>query len=151
MYPGSPLAIVIINGGNTLAITTSETICYAILPSVAYRWRFPVRSIVPMDDGHYVLRCSPARPPVRSHLWPRIHEHIFFLSFERINSIRVASGNFDSCISCKRLVPSRLHELHESKFAFVTRIKFIRSKLSNFYAHVSGVTDGALPRISISQ
>ena len=40
----------------------------------------------------------------------------------------------------KRLVPSRLHELHESKFPFVTRVEFIRSKLSNFYAHVSGVT-----------
>ena len=26
------------------------------------------------------------------------------------------NGNFDSCNSCKRLVPSRLHELHESKF-----------------------------------
>ena len=36
---------------------------------------------------------------------------------------------------------SRLHQLHESKFLFVSRIKFIRSKLSNFSAHVSGVTD----------
>ena len=41
---------------------------------------------------------------------------------------------------CKRLVPSRLHELHESKFPFVSRIEFIRSKLSNFSAHVYGVT-----------
>ena len=47
---------------------------------------------------------------------------------------------FDSCNSCKRLVPSRLHELQESKFPFVSRIAFIRSKLSNFSAHVSGVT-----------
>ena len=31
--------------------------------------------------------------------------------------------------------------MHESKFPFVSRIKFIRSKLSNFPAHVSGVTD----------
>ena len=31
---------------------------------------------------------------------------------------------------------SRLHELHESKFPFVSRIEFIRSKLSNFSAHV---------------
>ena len=30
--------------------------------------------------------------------------------------------------------------LHESKFPFVSRIEFIRSKLSNFSAHVSGVT-----------
>ena len=61
-----------------------------------------------------------------------------FESFERINSIRETNGNFDSCNSCKRLVPSRLHELHESKFPFVSRIEFIRSKLSNFSAHVYG-------------
>ena len=60
--------------------------------------------------------------------------------FRRINSIRETNGNFDSCNSCKRLVPSRLHELHESKFPFVSRIEFIRSKLSNFSAHVYGVT-----------
>ena len=59
-----------------------------------------------------------------------------FESFERINSIRETNGNFDSCNSCKRLVPSRLHELHESKFPFVSRIEFIRSKLSIFSAHV---------------
>ena len=35
-----------------------------------------------------------------------------------------------------------LHELHESKYLFVSRIEFIRSKLSNFSAHVSGVADG---------
>ena len=40
---------------------------------------------------------------------------------------------------CKRLGTSRLHELHESKFTFVSRIEFIRSKLSNFSAHVYGV------------
>ena len=31
------------------------------------------------------------------------------------------------------------HELHESKLPFVYRIEFIRSKLSNFSAHVSGI------------
>ena len=36
------------------------------------------------------------------------------------------------------LVASRLHELLESKFPFVSRIEFICSKLANFYAHVSG-------------
>ena len=64
-----------------------------------------------------------------------------FESFERINSIRETNGNFDSCSSCKRLVPSRLHELHESTFPFVSRIEFIRSKLSNFSAPVYGVFD----------
>ena len=55
--------------------------------------------------------------------------------------MRETNGNFDSCNSCKRLVPSRLHVLHESEFPFVSRIEFIRSKLSNFSAHVSGVID----------
>ena len=32
-----------------------------------------------------------------------------------------------------------LHELHESKFPLVSHIEFIRSKLSNYYAHVPGV------------
>ena len=36
-------------------------------------------------------------------------------------------------------IHGRLHELHASKFPFVSRIEFIRSKLSNFSAHVSGV------------
>ena len=35
---------------------------------------------------------------------------------------------------------SHLHELHESKFPFVSHIEFICSKLSNFAAHVSGIT-----------
>ena len=72
-------------------------------------------------------------------------------SFERINSIREANGNFDpynSCKrqgtrrlhECKRLVSCRLQELHGSKFPFVSRIKFFRSKLSNFSAHVSEVS-----------
>ena len=59
--------------------------------------------------------------------------------------MRETNGNFDSCNSCKRLVPSRLHELHESKFPFVSRTEFIRSKLSNFSAHVYGVS-GTAPR-----
>ena len=70
--------------------------------------------------------------------------------------MRVTNGNFDSCM--------HLHELHESKIPFATRIEFFRSKLSlfvswgfrtrqqrghfapicsklsNFSAHVSGVT-----------
>ena len=53
---------------------------------------------------------------------------------------------FDSCKSCKRLGTSRLHELHESNLPFVSRIEFIRSKLSNFSAHVSGVTGLTLRR-----
>ena len=45
----------------------------------------------------------------------------------------------------KRLVSSRLHELHESKFPFVSRIEFIRSKLSNFSADVYGVSTADTP------
>ena len=73
--------------------------------------------------------------PVTTFTWAEKFE-----SFERINSIRETNGNFYSCNSCKRLVPSRLHELHESKFPFVSRIEFIRSKLSNFSAHVNVVS-----------
>ena len=62
-----------------------------------------------------------------------------FKSFERINSILEINGSFHSCNSCKRLGTSRLHELHESKIPFVSRIEFIRSKLSNYFPHVSGV------------
>ena len=38
----------------------------------------------------------------------------------------------------------RLHELHELKFPFITHLEFIRKKLSNFSAHVSGVSVVAL-------
>ena len=41
------------------------------------------------------------------------------------------------------MVFSRLHELRESKFAFVSRIEFIRSKLSNFSPHVPGSVGAA--------
>ena len=50
--------------------------------------------------------------------------------------------NLDSCDSCKRLGNCRFHELHRSKFPFVSRIEFIRSKLSKFSAHVPGVCGG---------
>ena len=62
------------------------------------------------------------------------------VSLKQINSIRKTNGNFDSRNSCKRLGTSRLHELHESKLPFDSRIEHIRSKLSNFSAHVSGAT-----------
>ena len=51
------------------------------------------------------------------------------------------NGNFDSSNSCKRLGTSRLYELLESKFSFVSRIEFIRSKLSKFSDHVCGVAE----------
>ena len=34
--------------------------------------------------------------------------------------MRETNGNFYSCNSCKRLGTSRFHELHESKFPFVS-------------------------------
>ena len=49
----------------------------------------------------------------------------------------------NSCNSCKQLIPSRLHELHESKLPFVSCIEFIRPKLSTFSVHVSGVSVAA--------
>ena len=62
-------------------------------------------------------------------------------SFEQINLIRETNGNFHSCNSCKRLGL-------ETKFLFVSRIEFIRLKLSRFSAYVSWVTDikGAVGR-----
>ena len=59
--------------------------------------------------------------------------------------MRLTNANFDPCNSCKRLVARRLHGLQESKFAFVTSIEIIRSKPSNFSAHVSGDGDGRQP------
>ena len=53
--------------------------------------------------------------------------------------MRETNENLDPYNSSKRLVPIRLRELHELKFSFVLRVEFIRSKLSNFSAHVSGV------------
>ena len=57
---------------------------------------------------------------------------------ERKNTMRETNRSFDSCNSCKRLVSSRLHESHEPKFPFVSRIEFIRSNLSNLSAPVCG-------------
>ena len=59
-------------------------------------------------------------------------------SFERINSIRETNRHFDSCYSCKRLVQPFTWLLHESKLPFVSCTEFIRSKLSNLSALVSG-------------
>ena len=74
----------------------------------------------------------------------RIHEQKNPKSFGQINSIHVINGNFDSCNSCKRLGTSRLHDLHESKFPFITRIEFISTKFSIFSAHVSEVSRTAV-------
>ena len=65
--------------------------------------------------------------------------------------MRETNGNFDSCNSCRRLATSRLHELHESKFPFVSLTEFTRSKLSNLSAHVSGVTDMAQLRRHVAR
>ena len=52
-----------------------------------------------------------------------------------------------SYMTVYRLVPSRLHELHESKFSFASRIELNRSKLSIFLlmylGSLSGITDAA--------
>ena len=63
----------------------------------------------------------------------------------RLHECGIRFRNFESCNlnvnGWKRLVPSRLYKLHDSKFPFVSRIEFIRSKHFNFSAHVSGVAD----------
>ena len=63
--------------------------------------------------------------------------------------MRGTNENLESYNSSKRLVPIRLRELHESKFSFVLRIEFIRSKISNFSAHVSGVSIGCPSSVSV--
>ena len=91
------------------------------------------------------IRSGGGRPPplgvfsAIEELRPRIHEQKKLECFERINSMRETNGSFYSCKSCKRLGASRFQELHESKLPFVSRIEFIRLKLSKFSVHVSGV------------
>ena len=74
---------------------------------------------------------KPSRLPAAATLYTWAEN---FESFERINSIRETNGNHVNGWGT-----SRLHELYESKFPFVSGIEFIRSKLSNFPAHVYGV------------
>ena len=90
--------------------------------------------------GRQFVPRYPSSPSVTPDTWAEKFE-----SLERINSMRETNKSFDACNSCKWLVPSRLHELHESKLLFVSRIEFIRSKLSNFSAHVSGVGGASSP------
>ena len=66
-----------------------------------------------------------------------------FEILERINPIRETNGSFDSVTHVNGWT-SRLHELHELKLPFVSRIEFNRSKISNFSAHVSGITGGPM-------
>ena len=107
----------------------------------------PVQINARFVSDHWPVKCvqSYISPLPRTSLTPYTWAEKFE-SFERINSIRETNGNFDSCNSCKRLVPSSLHELHESKFLFVSRFEFIRLKLSIFSAHVYLV---AIPNVSV--
>ena len=50
-------------------------------------------------------------------------------SLERINSLREINLTYGSGNSCKLLVPSRLHELHESKRPLASLTEFINLKL----------------------
>ena len=82
---------------------------------------------------------------------PRIHEQNNFESFERINSIRVTNGNFDSCNSCRRLGIAVYMSCMSQNF----RLLYVSNlSVSNFSAHVSGVTaspPGRLPCISLGR
>ena len=60
-----------------------------------------------------------------------------FESLERMNSICETNGKF----VLTYVTHVNGQGLHESKLPFVSRIAFIRSKLSNFSAQVSGVSD----------
>ena len=157
MSPGSPFRL----GDDHTVRRRRYTIYHGLLGQPERRWCLADRSL----SHHSVTGCLAVTPPVLPSPGDGLGEGgkppavdcgrgVFsgtlspytwaekFESFERINSIRETNGNFDSCNSCKRLGTSRLHELHESKLPFVSRIEFIRSKLSNFSAHVYGVAIG---------
>ena len=72
-------------------------------------------------------RCTARRPRIHEQRNPKV-------SSGEIRYVK-QTENFDLCNSCKRLG----NELHESKILFVSRIEFIRSKLSIFSPHVSVV------------
>ena len=69
----------------------------------------------PADGAPLNGRPAPTRTDDRRQD-PRIHEQKNIKCLERINSVCETNRSFDSCHSCKRLVPSCLHELHESDF-----------------------------------
>ena len=54
--------------------------------------------------------------------------------------MREPNGSFDSCNSCKRL-PSRLHELHESRLPFVSGIELVRCNIYFFCSCIRGRWD----------
>ena len=65
-----------------------------------------------------------------------------FESSERINSIRETNGICDSCyLNVNGWEPADYMSSMTRYLLFVSRIEFIRSKLSNFAAHVSVATD----------
>ena len=59
-------------------------------------------------------------------------------SLEWINSIRETNGSFDSCNPTVSRQMKNVNHERESNLPFVSRIEFIRFKLTNFSAHVSG-------------
>ena len=88
-------------------------------------------SLISTEDTAKKCQQFPSGETAGEHR-PRIHKQKKIESFKRINSIRETNGNFDSCNTGKRLRTSRLHELHESKFPFVSRTELSHWKLSIF-------------------
>ena len=112
----------------------------------------PVKQVAAVACGYRRLQISTrhqiARPAgCTKTLWCRVVIHTVCMSKWKRN-FRTDKFNgrdkrkFFWCNWSNRLGTSRLHELHESKhFRLVSRIEFIRSKLSNFYLLMwSGVT-----------
>ena len=99
----------------------------SVRPRPAQRVDDPTSHRPAQESGPRDPPRNPAQAKTDTRQRPRIHEQNNWKVFERINSMRETNRNFDSCNS---RIPSRLHELHESKLLFVSRIKFIRSKFS---------------------
>ena len=97
--------------------------------------RPPVPVIVPTPVLGGVSRQQRVASVIHRSVSARLLGHAYtpdtgadkFQSLERINSVRETNRSLDSCNSCKRLGTSPV-----SKFPFVSRIEFIRSKLSIF-------------------
>ena len=140
-------AVFFLSASHVTTVTDAPLVCPAAAPHRSLHCGEPCHLLTCFCDplrlsaaarGHQLVTCF--SDPLRLCFADPGYMNKKIKSFERKNSIR-EKGNFASCNSCKRLVPSRLHELHDSKFPFVSRIEFIRSKISNFSVHVSAVAD----------
>ena len=138
------------------------------LPTVLYSLSVPGLFSIPWEPGWLtpgdvqpIVMATPCRniaarvttPPEYPGRW---HHDPVYMSrknrkFRTEKFDTEINGNFDSCNSCKRLGTSRLHELHEPKFPFVSRIEFIRWNFRIFLLMYTGsILTGVMAALSQS-